>query len=66
MSNKIEQSFTRKSLSVEEVSLRNGVCRATIYNEIARGKLKTLKVGRRRLITVEQEAQWLRKCEGLA
>ncbi len=66
MSTNAVQTINRNSLSINELAARNGVCRATIYNEIARGKLKTLKVGRRRLITVEQEAQWLRKCEGLA
>ena len=62
----IEQQVARKSLSVDELARRNGICRATIYNEIARGNLKTIKVGRRRLITAEQEADWLCKCEASA
>ena len=55
-----------KSKSVETLAEDHDLCKGTIYNEIARGNLRTIKVGRRRLITADQEAQWLRKCEGIA
>ena len=37
--------------------------RNTAYNEIARGELETIKVGRRRLITEEQEERYRKRKE---
>lgn len=45
--------------SIYGVSIRLGVCRATIYNEIARGNLEVTKIGSRTIITEEQERAWL-------
>lgn len=45
--------------SIDGLAARHGVCRGTVYNEIGRGTLKTTKIGRRRIITEEQEAAWL-------
>jgi hypothetical protein len=33
----------------------------TVYKEIARGNLQTIKIGRRRFITAEQRADYVRK-----
>ncbi len=37
--------------------------RNTAYNEIANGELETIKVGRRRLITEEQEERYRQRKE---
>jgi len=38
--------------SVTDVMSRTGLCRATIYNLINSGRLKSVKVGTRRLVPV--------------
>lgn len=48
--------------SIPGVAKRIGVCRATIYNEIARGNLEVTKIGSRTIITPEQERAWLERC----
>jgi excisionase family DNA binding protein len=42
------------SVRVEEAAERLGVCRATLFTLIAEGRLRTFKVGRRRLIAVTE------------
>jgi len=42
-------------LSVADTCARLGVGRSTIYELIASGELRTLKIGRRTLITVESQ-----------
>ena len=41
------------------LALRVGVSPGTIYNEIKRGRLHAKKIGRRTLITADQEREWL-------
>jgi hypothetical protein len=48
--------------SIDGVAQRNGVCRATIYNEIQRGNLKRTKIGSRSIIQPKHEAEWLDVC----
>jgi excisionase family DNA binding protein len=40
-------------LSIKEATFQLGVSRTTTYELIAAGKLKTVKIGRRRFVTVE-------------
>lgn len=40
-----------------------GMGRPTAYNEIAAGRLQSIKVGRRRIITPQQELRWLELLE---
>jgi hypothetical protein len=47
--------------SIPGVANANGVCNATIYNEINRGYLEYTKIGARSIITPEQEAAWLER-----
>lgn len=42
---------------------RYGISRATVYNVIARGELGITKIGRRTVITEQQEAVWLKCCQ---
>jgi excisionase family DNA binding protein len=48
----------RNCFSVKEFCYRNGIGRTTAYKEIAAGKLRTKKVGRRTLISCEEEQRW--------
>ena len=43
--------FSPEVLTVVEVANRLKVCRRTIYGEMNSGRLKTFKVGARRLVT---------------
>jgi hypothetical protein len=47
--------------SLPGVAKANGVCNATLYNEIGRGYLEITKIGARTIITEEQEAAWLKR-----
>lgn len=50
MSNEARRAFT-----IEQFGRRWNLGRNLVYDEIARGYLGTIKVGRKRLITAEQE-----------
>jgi hypothetical protein len=55
---------TKSAFNVKTVANRNSVSEGTIWGEIRRGELESLRIGDRRLITPEQEARWLeRKAE---
>lgn len=45
--------------SIPGIALKYGVCRATIYNEINRGKLRLTKIGARTIITEHDEKDWV-------
>lgn len=51
----------RAAYSIEEWAERYGLSRSTVYNLIASGKLKTSKIGRRRIITVQQDQEFLNR-----
>lgn len=53
--------MSKAAISIDEFALRYGVCRATVYNEIKRGKLGAIKFGARTLITTEQERDYIEK-----
>ena len=48
----------RNCLSLEEFCFRNGIGRTTAYKEIKEGRLHPKKVGKRTLISLEEEARW--------
>jgi predicted site-specific integrase-resolvase len=48
----------RNCFSLEEFCFRNGIGRTTAYKEIKEGRLHPKKVGRRTLISLEEEARW--------
>lgn len=57
--NSIEQ---KRALSIREFADRWSVGRNSVYNAIARGELNSVKIGNRRVITLEQEEEFrLRK-----
>jgi len=45
--------------SIDGFCHRYGLAKQTVYNEINSGKLKTIKVGRRRIIPEVAEQNWL-------
>ena len=45
------QAPERRALSIKEAAQTCGLSRATLYRLIADGKLTTLKIGARRLVT---------------
>jgi hypothetical protein len=48
----------RNCLSLDEFCYRNRIGRTTAYKEIKEGRLFPKKVGRRTLISLEEEARW--------
>jgi excisionase family DNA binding protein len=50
----------RLALSVEEAARLVGISRRQIYEEITRGRLRTVKVGKRRLVPHDDLKHWLR------
>lgn len=55
--------FELDAMSVETFARRNGIGRVKAYDEIKCGRLKTMKVGRRTLITQEAAAEWRQNCQ---
>jgi excisionase family DNA binding protein len=51
------------AVSPNEAGRLAGIGRTTIYHAISCGELKSLKIGARRLVTVEALRQWLLKHE---
>ncbi len=52
------------ALSLEEFAESHSVSRTTVYKEIAAGRLKVSKVGRRTIVTLEQAAEWRASVSG--
>lgn len=65
-SNRNRPEPKRKAKSIDEFADTYGLGRNSVYGEIASGALRTIKVGRRRLITEAQEAAWLSAKEAAA
>lgn len=49
----------RQSFSVEEIAVRNGIGRRKAWLEIQEGRLTARKVGRRTIVTLDDERAWL-------
>ncbi len=47
-----DNGVKRLALSIREAELASGLSRATLWRLIASGRLMTLKIGARRLVTV--------------
>lgn len=58
--NKSLPEVERKAYSLEEFQAMYGLGRTSVYNLISNGLLPTVKAGRRRLVTVEGERQFLK------
>ena len=55
----IAHSIPRASYSFPEMAARHDTCLATVYNWHNRGWLKSIKIGRLRRVTPEQETEFL-------
>jgi excisionase family DNA binding protein len=51
--------FSPRAFSIPEFCRRYGIGRTNAYQEIAAGRLRALKVGRRTLITQDAAESWL-------
>jgi excisionase family DNA binding protein len=49
----------RKAFAVREFCARHGVCRQTFYEEVRRGRLRARKLGKKTIVTAEDEREWL-------
>jgi excisionase family DNA binding protein len=49
----------RICFGLKDFCYRNGIGRTTAYKEIKNGRLRPKKVGKRTLISREEEARWL-------
>ncbi len=58
-----DQPLPKLAYGVEELSRAMGMARTAIYAAIANGTLRTFKVGRRRLISVEAAHEYIRSLE---
>lgn len=52
-------THSRRAFSISEFCLRYGIGRTNAYQEIAAGRLRAVKVGRRTLITCDAAEAWL-------
>ena len=52
--------------SIPEAIETSGIQRDLIYSEINSGRLKSIKIGRRRLVRAEALEQWLKEHEARA
>ena len=49
--------------SINQATSKLGICRATLYKFIQNGQLRTLKIGRRRLVSDKALDDFIRKLE---
>jgi len=59
MNKQIVMGQTRSSWSITEVAERNGLSKQFVRNEIAAGRLKAKRLGRRVVIPAVSEREWL-------
>ncbi len=60
------QTTDKRAFSIAEFSKRWGWGSNTTYNLINAGTLKSVKIGRRRIITAKQESDFAAELEGKA
>lgn len=54
------------ALTVKDVMQRTKLCRQSVYNEINSGRLKTFRVGNRRLVSPSALSEWVKSLERAA
>ena len=52
-------AIERRSFRPAEIAQRNSISERTVYNLIAAGKLRAVKIGRATVVTAEAESAWL-------
>lgn len=63
MSEVLQAALAAKSLTIAEWCAVRRVGRTRAFEEISTGRLRTYRVGRRRYISAEADAQWQRDRE---
>ncbi len=58
-SNKHNHPIAPIAVSPDEAARLAGIGRTTLYTALAKGDLKSIKIGTRRLITIEAIHEWL-------
>lgn len=53
----------KRAFTIEEFGKRWSIGRNSVYNAIARGELGSVKIGKRRVITLEQEEEFRQRME---
>ncbi len=53
---------TRRAYSIEEIAAMYRLSRQKVYDEINAGRLKSIKIGKRRLCTLPHLEAWEREC----
>lgn len=51
----MQATTPKRALTIEDFAERWSIGRNSVYNAIARGDLQSVKIGKRRVITLEQE-----------
>jgi len=59
----MQENETLRAFTIEQFGKRWNLKRNAIYNLIAKGELGSIKAGKRRLITVEQEEAFRERME---
>jgi hypothetical protein len=49
---------TQKAFGVREFCERNDICRDTFYAEVRTGRLRARKIGRKTIVTDDDERRW--------
>jgi len=62
----MSETTKKLAFSIDEHCQLWGYGRNTAYNEIANGELESCKIGRRRVITAEQEERYRKRKESQA
>jgi excisionase family DNA binding protein len=57
---RIEKPVPRLSLTIPEAVVASGIPRSTLYEHLRSGRLRSVKIGRRRLILVSELEAFLR------
>lgn len=60
------QTPSRLALGIMEAVEQTGLSRSTLYLEIKAGRLRTIKIGKRRLIPHADLIEWLDTCREAA
>lgn len=61
--NKQARENSVRAVTIDQFAERWSIGRNSVYNAIARGELGSIKIGKRRVITLEQEELFRRRME---
>jgi len=60
-----EQAMQPRLNTIEQTSDRLGICRANLYNLLGSGQLRSVKIGRRRLVPEQAIADFITALEAV-